>query len=313
MFYQDHSNGISIIDTDYIRPGLAAAFLLEENGHVCFIETGTSLAVPRLLAVLEAKNVSPEHVDYIIVTHVHLDHAGGAGQLLRHCPNARLLVHSRGARHLIEPTKLLAGVRAVYGEEQTRQLYGEIAAAPAERVLSPKDGESINFQGRNLLFIDTPGHARHHFCVWDARSRYIFTGDACGISYREFDSSPGAFIFPTTTPVQFEPQAMHESLDKLMAYQPRGFYLTHFGAVTGVSDLVAQLHQGIDDFTALTANLDGLAGEAREAALMTELESLLLARLQARRCSLSPAECAALLATDIKLNAQGLACWWDKK
>ena len=237
----DYGHGICAIDAHYQRPGLAALYLLIEGGQAAFIDTGTSRSVPDALDVLRQKGLAPESVDYVMPTHAHLDHAGGAGEMMRRFPNARLVAHPRAARHLIDPTKLITGVTAVYGAEAVACSFGEDVPVPAERVIEAPDGFTLSLGGRALRFLDTPGHARHHFCVWDERSRGIFTGDTFGVSYRELDTENGAFVFPTTTPVQFEPRALHDSIDRLMRYRPRQLYLTHFGRITQAEHAAQQI------------------------------------------------------------------------
>ncbi len=310
--YEDQDFGISILDTGYLRARLAASYLLVEQGHAAFIDTGTNASVRHLLSVLREKNIAPEQVDYVIVTHVHLDHAGGAGLLMQQCPNAQLVVHPRGAPHMIDPSRLMAGVEAVYGKTQTEALYGQVQPIDGERVIQAGEHFELDFQGRLLLFLDTPGHALHHFCVWDAFSRSLFTGDTFGLSYRHFDSAQGAFIFPTTTPVQFDPGALHASIKRLLELKPQHMFLTHYGKLSG--DLAAfaeELHYLIDEFVRLV-RLASEHGEQRHAFLTEQMMVLLLARLQAQGCSLSEAECRSYLAMDVELNAQGLEFWWDK-
>lgn len=307
----DHGEGIHTLDADYLRPGLAAIHLIVQDGHAAIVDTGTRHAVPAVLKALTRLGVGPEAVDWIIVTHVHLDHAGGAGALLRQCPNARLVVHPRGARHMVDPSRLVAGTQAVYGEEAFERLYGEIVAAPAERVLEAADGHELDFRGRPLVFLDTPGHARHHFCIHDAASGSVFTGDAFGLSYRDFDVDGRAFVFPTTTPVQFEPEAMHASIDRLMALDPRAVFLTHFGRVTGTGRLAEELHDLIDAFVRLARQApEGAA--LRHGWLKAALEDLLLDRLRRHGCKLAEARMRELLANDVELNAQGLEVWLER-
>jgi glyoxylase-like metal-dependent hydrolase (beta-lactamase superfamily II) len=310
VIHYDHD--IHALDAEYLRPGLAAIHLMVQDGHAAIIDTGTNQAVPRVLAALADLGVPPEVVDYVMVTHVHLDHAGAAGTLLQACPNAKLVAHPKGARHLIDPAKLVAGSIAVYGEVVFRDLYGEIVPAPAKRVIEAADGFELDFRGRRLAFLDTPGHARHHFCIHDAASDAIFTGDTFGISYRDFDVEGRPFVFPTTTPVQFEPDALHASVDRLMALKPKAAFLTHFGRVADLEPLAGDLHDLIDAFVALTRSAPG-EGEARHGWLKTEIEALLLARLRAHGCRLDEGEIKVLLANDVELNAQGLLVWRDRR
>src|SRR5262249_17777750 len=188
-------------------------------------------------AALSQKNLSVDAVDYVILTHVHLDHAGGAGALMRELPNARAVVHPRGVRHMIDPSQLIAGATAVYGAEEIDRSYGTLVPIPAERIITADDGHAVDLAGRELLCIDTPGHARHHLSVWDARSRAFFPGDTFGLSYREFDTDQGAFILPTTTPVQFDPAALHASIERMLSYGPEQMFLTHYSRVSDLPRL----------------------------------------------------------------------------
>lgn len=307
-----HAHGIVTLDADYLRPGLAAIHLIVEQGHVAIVDTGTNQSVPTVLAELQRTGLTPADVDYVIATHVHLDHAGAAGALMQACANARLVVHPKGARHLIDPAKLVAGSIAVYGEMAFRELYGEIVPVPAERVIEGHDGLRLDFQGRVLTFLDTPGHARHHFCIHDARSESVFTGDTFGISYREFDVEGRPFIYPTTTPVQFDPAALHGSIDRIVALEAEAAFLTHYGRITGLAALAPRLHELIDEWSELALAAPGV-GEARQAALEAALERGLMARLRAHGCVLDDATCHELLANDVRLNAMGLLVWRDQQ
>lgn len=306
-----HDHGIITLDAGYLRPGLAAIHLIVEAGHAAIVDTGTHQSVPTVLAALEALGLAPGDVDYVIVTHAHLDHAGAAGALMRVCANARLVAHPRGARHLIDPTRLVAGSRAVYGADTFDRLYGEIVPVPAERVIEGHDGLRLDFRGRTLTFLDTPGHARHHFCVHDARSESVFTGDTFGIAYREFEVDGHPFIFPTTTPVQFDPMALHASIDRILALEPEAAFLTHYGRITNLEALAPQLHAFIDEWCDLALAAPG-EGAARQAALEAELEASLLRRLRAHGCVQEESICRDLLANDVGLNAQGLLLWRDQ-
>lgn len=308
---QDIGHGISTIDTGYCRPGFDASHLIVASGEAALVDVGTSLGVPRILQVLREKGIADKDVRYVMVTHVHLDHAGGAGTLLQHLPNAQLVVHPRGAPHMIDPGRLIAGATAVYGEARFRSLYGDIVPVAPERVIAAPDNFELSLNGRLLVFVDTPGHARHHYCIWDPLSRGVFSGDTFGLSYREFDTQHGPFIFPTTTPVQFDPEALHASIERLLGFNPRRIYLTHYGRVEGVPRLAAQLHGMIDAFVRLAREV-AAAGERRHAALIAGLEEILLNALQAHDCRLPQRRIAELLAMDLELNAQGLGIWLDK-
>jgi len=307
----DYEHGITAIDAGYNRPQQVAIHLLVEGGRAAFIDTGVPHSVPAALAALAARGLTPEQVDYVIVTHVHLDHAGGAGRLLQACPNARLVVHPRGARHMIDPSKLLAGVAEVYGAEEMARNFSGVLPVPAGRVIEAPDGFALSLNGRSLLFLDTPGHARHHFCIIDERAA-AFTGDTFGLSYREFDTGRGAFIFPTTTPVQFDPVALHASIDRIAGYRPQHLFLTHYARVTDVPRLAADMHELIDSFVAL-AEQHREAGPARHQALVEGQASLLWPRLVAHGTRLTHTETYEILHDDLSLNAQGLEVWLDNQ
>jgi glyoxylase-like metal-dependent hydrolase (beta-lactamase superfamily II) len=305
-----NDHGIHTIETAFQRDHFDAAYLVVEKGRGAFVDCGTNHSVPRLLGALEAAGLTPADVDWLLVTHVHLDHAGGAGALMARLPNARLVVHPRGARHMIDPSKLIAGATAVYGEEEMMRSYGEILAVPEERVVIAEDGHTVHLNGRELRCIDTPGHARHHYCVWDARSRSWFTGDTFGLSYRELDSARGPFILPTSSPVQFEPEAMQGSIARMLAESPRAMYLTHFGRVEEVERLAAELHEQIDAMVSLAQACDGRP--ERHRALVAALAGYYLERAQAHGCTLDDASVLGLLGMDIELNAQGLEVWLER-
>lgn len=305
----EFEHGISAIDTGFNRPRFDASHLIIEQGRAAFIDVGTNHSVPILLAALEGKGLARSAVDMVIVTHVHLDHAGGAGEILRHLPNAKLIVHPRGAPHMINPARLIASASSVYGAEEVARTYGELVPVPVERVVEVRDEMVLELAGRPLRFLDTPGHARHHFSVWDARSRSVFSGDTFGVSYREFDTAKGAFILPTTTPVQFDPIAMKGSVARMLLLKPEAVFVTHYSRVTDVERLARDLFAVIDAMVAI-------AEAARDSTdrhdlLKRELATLYLDRAEAHGCALSRAQMADLLSTDIELNAQGLEIWLD--
>ena len=208
-----YPSNITAVDADFHRPRMAAAYIVRQGDRAAFIETGTRQTVPGLLAELHRQGLDREQLELVIVTHVHLDHAGGAGLLMQQLPNATLVAHPRGAPHMIDPARLEASVRRVYGDEEFDRTYGTLVPVPEGRVQIMEDGDELDLNGRKLTFMDSPGHARHHFCIWDETSRGWFTGDTFGLSYREFDTDRGAFIFPTTTPIEFDPSALHASVE----------------------------------------------------------------------------------------------------
>ena len=310
--WRDYGNGIFAFDAGYVRPILAAIHLVVEMGRVAFIDTGSNDALPNALAALQKLGLTVDAVDFVILTHVHLDHAGGAGSMMAAFPNAWLVVHPRGARHMAEPAQLVAGVTAVYGAAYVQKVYGEILPIPAKRIIEAPDGHIVSLAGRELLCLDTPGHARHHICIVDRKSGGIFSGDMFGISYRENDVESRPFIFPTTTPSQFEPDAMHVSIDRLLALNPGCIYLTHYSRVENVARLGADLHRRLDAMVALALDAKGVQDQ-RHAELRDGLIRYLLSELRTHGCPL-PEECILeIWAMDIDLDAQGLEVWLDSR
>jgi glyoxylase-like metal-dependent hydrolase (beta-lactamase superfamily II) len=303
-------HGIYAVDTGFHRDQFDAAYLLVHDGKAAFIDTGTNFAVPRLLGALQAVGLEPEAVDWVIPTHVHLDHAGGVGLLLQHLRKAQVLVHPRGARHLVDPTRLWASATAVYGAEEMARSYGALEPVAAHRVQHSSDGMALQIAGRELLLIHTPGHARHHHCIWDATSRGWFTGDTFGLSYREFDTAQGAWIVPTSTPVQFDPQALVASVQRLLAMDPACMYLTHFGRVQDVQRLGALLIGLVMEMAELGTRLQHAPG--RHQALKDGQLAIFSRSLAEHGCTLDSARIAEVLAMDLELNAQGLAIWLDR-
>ena len=306
----DFDDGISAIDTGFFRPQFDASHLIVENGRAAFVDTGTNYSVPRLLTELTDKRIPVDAVDYVILTHVHLDHAGGAGLLMQQLPNARAVIHPRGVRHMVDPSALIAGATAVYGADEVRASYGDLVPIPAERIITANDEHHIDLAGRELLCIDTPGHARHHMCIWDARSRAFFPGDTFGLSYREFDTDKGAFILPTSTPVQFEPEALHASIDRMLGFRPQQMFLTHYSRVTGVERLARDLHEQIDAMVAIARS--HASEPERHARIMEDLAQLYIAHARNHGCAFDDARTRELLVMDIELNAQGLEVWLDR-
>lgn len=310
--WRDYGNGIIAFDAGYVRPVLAAIHLVVEGGRVAFIDTGSNDALPNALAALARLGLDTKAVDFVILTHIHLDHAGGAGTMMARFPNARLVVHPRGARHMAEPAKLVAGVTQVYGADYVRRVYGEIVPTPVERIIEAPDGHVISLAGRELLCLDTPGHARHHICVVDRKTGGIFSGDTFGLSYREHDVEGRPFIFPTTTPTQFDLAAMHASIERLLSFGPEAFYLTHYGRVGNVRQLGADLRRRLDALASM-AQAAVETGAPRHEEIKKLITAYLLAELSAHGCKLPAEHALDIWATDLELNVQGLEVWLDSR
>jgi glyoxylase-like metal-dependent hydrolase (beta-lactamase superfamily II) len=225
-------------------------------------------------------------------------------------PNATCVAHPRAARHLIDPSKLIAGAAAVYGEARFREIYGEVVAIDPARVRVVEDAARLRLGQRDLQFIHTEGHAKHHYCVIDQEQAAIVSGDTLGISYRCFDTDQGPFVFATTTPIQFDLDAWFASLDRIEAYRLRAAYLTHFGCVTAMPSLFSQLRRSLADFAALAR--DYADAEQRTSRMQAALFELLCRRLDEHGDTQTEADRHTLLDMDVELNVMGLEVWLDR-
>ena len=304
----DH--GIAAIDTEYARPLQDASHLIVEGGRGAFVDTGVNSSVPILIAALQQFDLDPGDVDTVFLTHIHLDHAGGAGLLLQQLPNARCVVHPRGAPHMIDPARLIAGTEAVYGKQQTQDMYGTIRPINANRIDIAEDGQCFELNGRELQAFYTEGHARHHYCLSDATSKGVFTGDSFGVSYRELDTAAGEFIFPTTTPVHFDPEEAHKSVDRIMSYEPEHVYLTHYSQVGDLERLAADMHKGIDAFVDIA--LEYASADERTDALQSAIFEYFVEGLINHGFKGDRDTMWSILNIDVKLNTQGIEVWLER-
>ena len=301
--FEDLGRGVYCIDALYIQPRVASIYLLREGDEAAIVETGTSHSLANVLATLDALEISRSEIKYVIPTHVHLDHAGGASAMMREFGEASLIIHPRGARHMADPGKLIDGTVAVYGREKFDRLYGRIEPIDEARIRVAEDLQCFSLNSRELLFLDTPGHARHHFCIYDEASSGVFTGDTFGLSYDVMKDLPRGLV-PTTPPTQFDPSALHESIARIIAYRPQRLFLTHYGEFDHPEAQVPSFDRWIDTYVEICERLQP-DDESAERQLESELNRAVLAEFEARRD-----EVARVLKMDLHLNAQGLAYWW---
>jgi glyoxylase-like metal-dependent hydrolase (beta-lactamase superfamily II) len=210
-----------IIDTKmHGRDGITAAFVLRGD-EVALIETGPKSSVEATRAGLEQAGI--DHIDWMIVTHIHLDHSGAAGTLLQDFPQARVAVHPVGAPHLVDPTKLWSSAGRIYGDRM-ETMWGGVDPVPEDRVVVVEDGDSIGLGGRTLTAFDTPGHARHHHAFLDDATGIMFTGDAMGVRLPDIGT-----VRPATPPPEFHLEDAVASIEKIRRVRPGSLWLTHFG------------------------------------------------------------------------------------
>jgi glyoxylase-like metal-dependent hydrolase (beta-lactamase superfamily II) len=303
-----HPFGITTVDAEYVRPGFAAVHLIERDGRVAIVDTGTNDSVPLVLRALDALGLAREMVDVVFITHVHLDHAGGAGALMRVLPRASAVAHPRSVPHLRDPSRLIEASRVVYGDAVFDALYGTPLPIESERLRETHDGERLRLGASEFQVLHTPGHALHHHVLHDLDARAVFTGDTFGLSYRALDTERGAFIVPTTTPTQFDPEQLATSVRRIVALAPEALYLTHYGRVTGADRLGAALEEQIASHVAIARR--HAATSERERAIRDDLRRVWIERLEAHGAPAAAVD--DWLAGDLDLNTQGLIAWLQR-
>ncbi|RXT02329.1 MBL fold metallo-hydrolase [Ammoniphilus sp. CFH 90114] len=228
-------------------PGRTGTYVLHEE-QLTIVETSASPSVPYILDGFKELGIDPADLKYIIVTHIHLDHAGGAGLLLQSCPQAKVVVHPKGARHLAQPSRLIEGAKAVYGD-QFDTLFHPIIPVPEDRLITKADGETLEI-GPNckLRFLDTPGHANHHFSIYDPVSNGIFTGDTLGVYYHQLEAAGMSFCLPSTSPNQFDPESMLNSMERIRNLDVDRIFFGHFSVAERTSDIYNQVEKWVPIF-----------------------------------------------------------------
>lgn len=266
MSIVDLSAGIVQIDTDLAGiEGLSAGYLVPGE-RPALVEPGPATVASTLVARLAEVGIGPGDLAYIVASHIHLDHAGGAGDLIETFPNAQVVVHREGARHMADPTKLMASAYRVFGESLDR-LFGPLRAVPQERLRAVDPGDTIDLgDGRSLEVVEATGHARHHMGLLDTDSGAIFVGDAMGVYLPEAD-----LLRPATPPPDFDLELALGTLQRFRERQPTALYLTHFGAAPANRDMLAVAEERLRRYGDIV----------RDAMTETEDVDVLAARLEA--------------------------------
>ncbi len=248
--------GHQIWQIDLFEQGLpfrTAAYFIEDE-QLTLIETGSSLSHDILVENLAFLGYTPADLSYVIVTHVHLDHAGGAGHMMEKAPQAKLVVHPRGERHMVDPTRLWDGAKAVY-KERLGALFGCIKPIAKAQILIKNHGDTLSIGKRTLTFFDSPGHAKHHFTILDPLANALFAGDAIGVRYRrEFTGWNFEFVMPSSSPIDFDPAAVHRTLDFLTAQPFDWVYHAHFGR-SPKNEAIASTHRVADAFADVISSI----------------------------------------------------------
>ncbi len=288
------------------RPGRSSAYFIRSLEPI-LVETGSARSHESLVEGLAELGARPSDLRHIVITHVHLDHAGGVGQMMEAAPEAILHCHPRAARHVIDPSRLEAGARAVYGEQMS-SLFGPLKPVPQERVAVHEDETVLDTKDRELVFYDTPGHAKHHTCVVDTATRGLFSGDTVGIRYAKvYTGWDFDYGFPTTTPSDFDPDVMLATLDRLQALDVERVYHTHYGVTDPASAAFTFSRRGI---RAIQGILPGLNPESPLSQVQQALERAVAEDLESIG---HPVSNVSPVGMDIVLNSQGILVYLQKK
>ncbi len=281
-------------------PGITAGYLIAAP-HPAIVDTGGARSVPVWLDALAALGVRPADVAYLIATHIHLDHSGGFGRMLRHAPRARVIVHPRGARHLTDPSRLLAGARAVFGDN-LEAYFGLPEPVPESRLLVVQDGATLELGGGHVLrFIDAPGHARHQHMIFDAGARALFTADELGEHLPEIADD---YVMLDTAPNQFDPEAMLRSARRLLDLRPEAILFSHFGHYPGS---YGTLYERVAHEVPIVAGLGRIDGRlATQDEITTALVAHVREDLAQRGIAWTP-RIEAILLDRLAVSAQGIA------
>lgn len=294
----------TLIDLEYLGyPKVIAACLLEDQGSVAIVDPGPASSVATLRRKLDQIGLGVKGLDTILLTHVHLDHAGVTGTLVKENPRICVYVHERGAVHLINPAKLLASAQRLYGDQMER-LWGEFLAVPAANVSALAGGERLSLGGRQLEVVYTPGHASHHVSYIDKATGLAFMGDTAGIRIAN-----GRIILPLTPPPDIDLETLARSWESIQERRPERLFLTHFGPADGVSEHLLELRGRLDEWSVtVRESLGNGEDDTQRAARFTQEVTTKLKR------SLSDREVKCYVKGGaVELSWYGLARYWRKR
>ncbi len=258
------ADDIWVLDTQFQgERGVIASYLLTGRAGLALVDVGSAASVNELLAGVRAAGFDPLDIEHLVLTHIHLDHAGAAGTLVRTLPRAQVYVHRLGAAHLVDPSKLLSSAQRIYGERM-HELWGEMEPVPAERLTVVDEGDELRVGAGVLRTLYTPGHAIHHVAYYDAARAAIFAGDVAGVRLQEVD-----FVRPPTPPPDLNLEDWYSSIDRLATMNPEVLYLPHFGAVRDTRAHFAQLRARLRDWGGIM--LAGIRAEKSDEELAADL------------------------------------------
>ena len=299
------ASGLDFIDLDFLgRPSLIATGILHGAAGVALIDPGPASTLANLTAALERKGIKYSDVREVLLTHIHLDHAGATGSLVERHPHIQVFVHERGARHLVDPSKLLASAGRLYGQDMDR-LWGDVRPVRADRVQTLSGGETLAAAGREIRVEYTPGHASHHVSFLDTASRVAFVGDTAGIR-----RGSGAYALPPTPPPDIDLEAWQESARRILAWDPDTLFMTHFGAYQRARQQFDALFGQIDEWNRIVRRLLADPSKDDDACERTFVEEA----LTDLRRKVGDSEAQLYVAAGgLNYSWQGLARYWRKR
>jgi glyoxylase-like metal-dependent hydrolase (beta-lactamase superfamily II) len=286
------------------EPGIIGPYLLAGNAEIAVIDPGPHTTQEALLTAIRDAGFAPQDVTHLILTHIHLDHAGAVGTLQEHMPKAKVYVHSKGAPHLINPTKFLASATRIYGEKM-QELWGDFKPVEQEKIQVIEDGEVINVAGRRLEVHYTPGHAIHHVVFFDVHSGELFAGDIAGVRLQGID-----YVRPPTPPPDLDLEAWSTSLDKIKSLHPDVLYLAHFGPTNNPTHHIERLREKLITWGSF---IQGATNDNKSEA---EIIELLKKHTEPELLHIAGGDTRVLrgydLATNYPMTVQGYIRYWKK-
>ncbi|WP_070987456.1 MBL fold metallo-hydrolase [Halofilum ochraceum] len=297
------AEGIYRFDTHYVRPRHTSCTIVVDSGRAAIFDTGVPGNVDALVAAVESLGIAADAVDWVVVSHAHLDHMAGVGPLMQRLPSARVAAHPSAAPHVIDPAKLEKGSRSVFGDEFVDRYYAGVEPVAAERVVETGDGDTLTLGTRELELIYAPGHAWHQQALWDARTATVLAGDAFGVSYPELVGPDGPFVILPTAPPQLAPDAMHETLDRIVGLEPARVQPAHFATIENAATVAGELHRIMDEWLDIALQASSVED------LLERLYAACSADLERRGRGDEAATMRDRYRIDIEVNAQGLWHW----
>lgn len=304
----EHIDMIDIFDLNL--PERTASYYLPGEAPT-LIETSAAPSIPFLLQGLDRRNIDRASIKYVIVTHIHLDHAGGVGLLMESLPNATVIVHPRGLRHLIDPTRLIDSAKTVYGE-QFDALFDPIKPVPEDRIRSVEDGETLSIgENRTLTFYDTPGHSNHHLAIHDSLTNSIFTGDTLGTLYPTRFTGGSELVLPSTSPTQFDPNQMMTSMKRVRELAPDRIYFGHYGYSDEPDHVYHSLSEWLNRFIRISERIYDKHKAEPNDVLVERIAKALFNKVETESYILDPG-IFDYLTHDLDVSSQGLVDYYRK-